>query len=168
MEWNVGSAGVSCCRCGRMFGEREDYWGALFDEARQFVRREYCLECWKGPEDGAFSFWKARSRQKPAPPRRFVDDEVLLSFFERLCESEDESRRKFRFIMAVLLLRKRLLKETARHHDGGAVIWRVEVPRLGKTFDVRDEGLTEPEIAEILSEMGNVLNLALQDAEEKD
>jgi hypothetical protein len=134
----------------------------LTSDGDLFARREYCLDCWKGPENATFSFWKARSRQKPAPPKRFVDDEVLLSFFERLCESEDEARRKFRFIMAVLLLRKRLLKETSRRRDGGGVFWKVEVPRLGKSFEVRDEGLTEPEIAEILGEIGKVLNLELQ------
>jgi len=166
LEWNVATPGGSCCKCNRPFPERQDYWSALFPQPEGFNRTDYCLACWKGPEDGTFSFWRARSRPKPAPPRRFVNDQVLLEFFERLCESDDDSKRKFRFIMAVLLLRKKLLRETSRKRDEQGIVWKVEVPRLGKAFHVRDEGLTEPEIAQILSQIGQVLNLELKDKED--
>ena len=161
MEWIVASSEGACSVCGKRFAEREEYWSALFAAGESFERRDYCAGCWKGAEDGTFSFWLTRSKARPAPPKRFVDDNVLLDFFERLCTSEDPARAKFRFIMAVLLLRKRLLKERSRRRESEGTVWVVEVGRLGKSFEVRDEGLSEQEIAELLSEIGQVLNLEL-------
>lgn len=161
MEWVVGSSAKSCGACNRPFGEREEYWSALFSEGEALSRKDYCGACWTGMPEGAFSHWRTRSKKKPALPKRFVDDGVLLDFFERLCESEDDSRAKFQFIMAVLLMRKRLLKEKSRRRDERGVVWSVEAPRLGKTFEVRDQGLTEPEVAELLGQIGQVLNVEL-------
>lgn len=161
MEWTVQASGNACATCGRPFGEREEYWSALYSEGALFARKDYCGACWTGNLEGVFSHWRTRSKKKPAPPKRFVDDAVLLDFFERLCESEDPSRAKLRFIMAVLLLRKRLLKERDRHRDEHGLVWKVEAPRLGKTFDVRDQGLSQAEVADVLVQIGQVLNVEL-------
>ena len=161
MEWTVSSSARSCSACGRQFAEREEYWSALFGTEEGFQRRDFCDACWRDDTEGAFSRWRTRSKRKPAPPRRFVNDEVLLDFFERLCESEDQSKAKLQFIMAVLLLRKRLLRERSRRVDEKGTVWTVEAAKLGKSFEVRDQGLSEPEIAELLIEIGQVLNIDL-------
>ncbi len=161
MEWTVATSAGECGTCRRSFTEREEYYSVIFSSGEEFERKDYCAGCWQGSPENAFSFWRTQAKVKPAPPRRFVDDSVLLDFFERLGESEDESKKRFQFIMAVLLLRKRLLKERSRRRDENGVIWLVEVPRLGKQFEVRDQGLSEPEIAEVLGQMGQVLNIEL-------
>ena len=163
MEWTVVSSDGSCAACGRKFAEREEYCSVLSNAGEGFSRKDYCLECWKGPGAETFSFWRTRSKLKPAPAKRFVGDEVLIDFFERLCTSDDASKGKFRFIMAVLLMRKRLLKERSRRRTEAGLIWTVEVPRLGKTFEVEDQGLSEGEIAALLGEIGQVLNLELSE-----
>lgn len=166
MEWELASSGGACTQCARPFADREDYWSALFRDADGFTRRDYCASCWSAGDKTAFSFWITRCSPKPAPPKRFVSDEVILEFFDRLSESDDPSKRKLRFIMAVLLLRKRLLKEKSRRRDEKGVFWVVESPTLEKTFEVRDEGLTEGEIADVLAEIGSVLNIKLREAHE--
>lgn len=161
MEWSLANSGGTCAVCGRGFDQREEYWSAIYGEAAGFSRKDFCAACWKGPQSEMFSHWRTQSKAKPEPPRRFVDDSMLLDFFERLCESDDPARRKVQFIMGVLLLRKRLLKERSRRRDEGGVVWVVEAPKLARTFEVRDQGLSEAEIAEVLSQMGHVLNVRL-------
>jgi hypothetical protein len=161
LEWTVSSSARACGACGRPFAEREEYWSALFGTQEGFQRRDFCDACWRDDMEGTFSRWRTRSKKKPAPPRRFVNDEVLLDFFERLCDTADPSKAKLQFIMAVLLLRKRLLRERARRVEGGRTVWTVEAAKLGKSFEVRDQGLSEPEIAELLMEIGQVLNIDL-------
>ena len=168
MEWELASPGGSCSECGRSFDDRQDYWSAIFPAEDGFSRRDYCADCWRGPVDGMFSFWRTQCRREPAPPKRFVNNEVILEFFERLCEGADPSRAKLRFIMAVLLLRKRLLKEKSRRRDEKGVFWVVECPALGKSFEVRDEGLTEEEVADVLHEIGSVLNVRVDETHETD
>ena len=109
-----------------------------------------------------------RTKAKPAPPKRFVDDDVLIEFFERLSETEGPSRKRLQFIMAVLLLRKRLLRESKRTKRDGQSFWTVEVRRTGKCHDVVDERLSPDEIADVLSEIALVLNVDLENPDEED
>ncbi len=160
MEWEIASSDTSCAACGRAFDDGEEYYSALRREGEGFERKDYCPGCWEGGDD-LFSFWKTRARLEPEPPKRFVSDEVILDFFDRLSQSGQTTRRKVFFITAVLLLRKRLLREKGRRREGGAVKWALWCPALEKSYEVEDAGVGEEEIAEVLSEIGQVLNIRL-------
>ena len=165
MDWEIASSDSSCTACGRHFENDEDYYSALYDSDEGFARRDYCCGCWQGPAAEAFSFWRTRCRLKSDPPKRFVGDDVLLDFFDRLSEARDPKRAQVYFIMGVLLLRKRLLKETARRREPTGTVWVLDCPRLEKSFEVRAEGLDEEEVSEVLAQIGQVLNVRL-DAED--
>ena len=164
MEWEIAQGDTSCAQCGRNFADTEEYYSALRETTEGFERRDYCLSCWNASDSGLFSFWRTRARLEPEPPKRFVSDEVILEFFDRLSQSAGGGKRKVFFITAVLLLRKRLLKEKARVRDGGISKWVLWCPALEKTYEVEDAGIAEEEIAEVLQEIGRVLNIRLSDA----
>ena len=159
MEWEVTGSKEVCTVCGRSFGEREEYWSAIFPADEGFLRRDYCHECWSGGPQEAFGFWRTRCRREPEPPKRFVNDETLLEFFRRLSACDDPQRRKLAFLMSVLLLRKRLLKERGRRRDESGLYWVLEAPALGERFEVRDEGLAGAEIDELMSQVEAVMNI---------
>lgn len=166
MEWTVASSQGACASCARAFDDTEEYWSVLVEGEEGFQRRDYCDGCWQGVSEEMFSHWRTRCKLKPAPPKRFVDDSVMLDFFKRLSESEDPAKQRLHFIMAVLLMRKRLLRERRRRRDGATIVWTVEAPRLNESFEVRDQGLSEVEVADILVQIGQVLNVELASPEE--
>ncbi|MHC4712709.1 MAG: hypothetical protein ACYTAN_05465 [Planctomycetota bacterium] len=165
MEWEIAASDTSCAACGRGFADRDEYYSALRQEGEGFERKDYCPGCWE-PGDDVFSFWKTRARLEPEPPKRFVSDEVILDFFDRLSQSSQATRRKVFFITAVLLLRKRLLREKGRKREGGAVKWVLWCPALEKSYEVEDAGVGGEEISEVLSEIGRVLNIRLTEPAE--
>lgn len=57
-----------------------------------------------------FSYWKTVVPETQKKARTFVDDSVLLDLFNRLAEREEILDLRFRFVLALLLMRKRLLK----------------------------------------------------------
>jgi len=128
LEWELESSGGLCAACGREFADREEYYSSLYGVDDGFERRDCCGRCWDGPDPAAFSFWRARARREPDEPKRFVNDEVMLEFFDRLAEADDPSRRRLAFIMAVLLLRKRLLREKGRRRGDAGVFWLLRCP----------------------------------------
>lgn len=83
--------------------------------ALDYERLDYCEECWQAGKRPAapqemFSFWKT---SVPAPTQKkklFVDDSVLMDLFTRLEEKEAPQDIRFRFVLALILMRKRLLK----------------------------------------------------------
>ncbi len=161
MEWELQSWQSSCAECGREFADREEYYSALYSHDEGFERKDCCISCWGQGQRDAFSFWRARTKKAPEPPRRFVNDDVLIEFFDRLAGATDARRQRLAFIMAVLLLRKRLLRETGRRRNDNKVLWILHCRSLDKEYEIADQGLAAGETAELMQEIGQVLNLSL-------
>jgi hypothetical protein len=88
----------------------------------ELVRLDFGLAAWEAgarPE-GLFSFWRTTSQPPQAKRRVFVDDEVLLDLFHRLEGDDRPQRAAFRFVLGLVLLRKRLLRFEGRSTSWGA------------------------------------------------
>jgi len=73
-------------------------------------RRDYCADAWSGPPAEAFSFWSGRIPEpevKRLPP---IDTDLLLDCFQRLAGQDDPDRVRFRYIVALLLVRRKKLR----------------------------------------------------------
>ena len=162
MDWEVSNTTLTCAACGKSFAEEEGIFSALFDETPSFVRRDYCAVCWPGEHrEKAFSFWQTRIPRKDAPVRRFVDDEVILDFFKKLEGQEDPSKVSFRYVLGLLLMRKRVLKFTEfRRGDSCGLLVLYDKVRDCK-YEVADPNLTEEQIQQVTEEIGQVLNADL-------
>ena len=91
--------------------EGDEYYAVLLDRGDHFDRADCSAAHWTGPPDGAFSYWKARVPVRAEKKRRLlVDDAVLVSFFTRLAREEESSKQEFRFVLALILMRRRLIK----------------------------------------------------------
>jgi hypothetical protein len=122
-----------------------DSWDAAW-EAKAFRQR---VLCW----------WRTVVPDPGAPKRNLVDDTVLLDLFERLEHDPDEQRRSFRFVLGLILLRRRKLRLIGRETEGEETFWvfkRVgggEDAPLHRAIDPRLSEADADEIAEQLSEI---------------
>ena len=126
--WDVGKVGGQCAQCATELPPGATCWAALVEvrslpaaptESKTplspWQRLNFCPECWNsGKRPTApvemFSFWKTLVPESQKKARTFVDDTVLLDLFNRLADREDILDLRFRFVLALLLMRKRLLK----------------------------------------------------------
>ena len=142
--WSVGKVSPRCAACQSALAPGDACWAALVEWPREnlakntlsnsqdspasrpaagWQRLDFCPSCWStGRRPAAptqmFSWWKT---VVPDPGRRrktFVDDSVLLELFNRLAERRDLENIRFRFVLALLLMRKRLLKYEASQAPG--------------------------------------------------
>ena len=162
MNWEISKVGPHCAACGRGFAEEEDLFSGLYDEQTAFVRRDYCAACWAEAErDKVFSHWRTRVPKKDEPPKRLVDDDVLRNFFHRLEGESEPLKVNFRYVLALLLIRKKLLKFTAIRRDGDQE-WLVLHDRAeDRDHEVLNPELSEDEVAAVTEECGKVLNMRL-------
>ena len=116
-------------------------------------------ECWPAQDhDKAFSYWQTRIPKKDAPVRRFVDDEVILDFFKKLEGQEEPSKKSFRYVLGLLLMRKKVLKFTEfRRGETSGILVLYDKVRDSK-YEVADPNLTEEQIQQVTEEIGQVLN----------
>src|ERR1035437_7323886 len=79
-----------------------------------FIRVDYCEKCWaegKRPTQGTmFSFWKTTVPEPQQKKKLLVDDAVLVDVFQRMESRNEPQEIRFRFVLALILMRKRLLK----------------------------------------------------------
>ena len=66
-----------------------------------------------------------QKKEKGEKKKVFVDDQVLLDIFERMAEDEREDRLAFRFVLGLILIRKRLFRHESQRKDEGGdrVVW---------------------------------------------
>jgi hypothetical protein len=92
----------------------------------------------------------------------FVDDETLVDLFERLAvESEqDPARQAFRFVLGLILLRRRKLRMVDRLREGDDEVWVLK--RVGGGDDaplwpVADPRLSEEDADAIAEQLSTIL-----------
>jgi hypothetical protein len=135
-----------CWATGRELRPGERYYSVLLDQGGKFVRQDYSAEAWRGAPPGAFSFWQGRISAGPAPRRPPIDDELLLDCFLRLEGQTEPGRVNFRYVLALLLMRRRRFRfEEARRQDGRETL-HLRCTRTGAKHQVVNPCLTDEEM----------------------
>lgn len=159
MDWEVSKSSLACTACAKSFVEDNEVFSALYDEKPSFVRRDYCPACWPAvSHEALFSFWQTRIPRKDAPVRRFVDDEIVLDFFRKLEGETEPSKVNFRYVLGLLLMRKKTLKftEFKRGETGAVLVLHDRTHQCN--YEVLDPNLTEEQIQQVTQEVGQILN----------
>jgi len=164
-EYKIDASSRHCRACGRIFQVNEEYYSAVVETAQEnlLARHDFCDPCWKPPEGGYFSHWKTHVPE-PGPDLRrgprLIDMGRLMELFEHLADSEDVQARRFRYVLALVLMRKRRLKvvESRRLKDGGEELTLRETGTQ-RTHAVSAPPVTEDEIRSVTQRLGEVLDL---------
>jgi hypothetical protein len=157
IDFEVSRPVGRCFVSGREFAEGETFHTALFESPQGFERRDYSEESWQGPPEGALCCFQTRLPKREEKRRTFVDDDALLTFFTRLADSTDESKQRFRFVLSLILLRKRVLKYERTIREGQREYWEMRCMRDKSSHRVFNPVLTDTEIQELTGELGAIL-----------
>ena len=95
--------------------------------------------------------------QRKAGKRRFVDDDVLIDFFLRLGEQDEPVKVEFRFVLALVLMRKRLLKYERTIRDEQGELWQMTLMRDRSQQVVRNPQIGEEQITRIAQQLGSIM-----------
>ncbi len=162
MDWNIAKSEHRCNACGREFAEEEAYYSALYDTGPEFERKDFCAVCWPGSDaahrESAFSFWKTVLPRQDQPRKVFVDDAVIFDFFQRLAAEEDQPvKRNFRYILGLMLMRKKKLKFKDVVRDNGREYLVLRRSRTKEEHRVLDPKLSEEELLQVRAELSQIL-----------
>lgn len=105
-------------------------------------------------------WWRTRVPESDEPRRAFVDETVLLDLFERLEDDGDEQRQAFRFVLGLILLRRRKLRMIERENSDEGVRWvfkRVGGGEDAPLYRVLDPQLDESDSEDIAEQLTEIL-----------
>jgi len=131
-----------------------------------FDRKDFSIAAWQDGQrpERLFSYWKTTVPQPTDRKRVFVDDDVLMQLFERLAEDSRPQRVAFRFVLALVLLRKRKLRMVGRETDkDGTERWlfKQRLADESPAAEVINPRLTDDDVVELTTQLTEILQAEL-------
>jgi hypothetical protein len=130
----------------------------LIEAGDSFTRVDYSVQAWQGPPENASCFFKTRVPAKEQRKKMLVNNELLTSFFERLGDETKPVRLQFRFVLALILMRKRLLRYESSAVDDGVEVWRMTIARDQTSHRVINPQLTDEQIEGVSRQLSAILH----------
>ncbi len=160
-EWTIQNRGHQCSATGKPFAEDEYFYALLFDDTTGYRREDLCEEAYKArPADAVqpFSFW--RTKYTPPPPAapetlgKQTAEDLLRSYMAESTPMHASAR----YLLAVMLERKRILKEVqVKRADDGSRIRVYERAGTGEVFVIPDPELKLEELEQVQNELAGLL-----------
>jgi hypothetical protein len=157
----IQSSSFRCARTGRELQPGERFFSVIFDRGAHLVREDYSSQAWQGPPADAFSFWMSRVPPRDQGKRLHIDEELLLDCFQRLVEGSEPKKVHFRYILALLLMRRKRLKFEEMRLENGQEHLLLRCPRTRAMHRVLNPQLTEEELEKVQEEVQKVLGLSV-------
>ena len=144
-----------CAATGRALAPGEAFVATLTPAPGGYRRADFAADAWPGPPPGCVAYWPGKV--PAAPPKAATYPEATLAdWFAQLGGDPDPAKARLRYVVALLLMRKKRLKfEDAKAGRGGLLVLRDA--KTGARHEVPDPRLTADELAEAEAEVGRVL-----------
>jgi hypothetical protein len=160
--WDIYKPSGECAATGTKIEFGDEYYGALVDSEEGLIRKDFCAAYWDQEKPDVYCHWKTRLPHPNQKKKVFVDDEMLMAFFDRLENDDDQERVNFRFVLALILMRKRRLKYDNSVIREGHEIWTLRVTGEKRQVEVDNPHLDEAQIEQLSQQMSQVLNADLE------
>ncbi len=157
--WHVRSRGRECSATQRPFTEGDIIITALFPdpESSGYLRRDFAEGAWKERPDDAekpFSSWRSTytppaGHEKEDPAQKLSAEEIL----RRLCEEDEDHTENTRYILALMLERQRLLRETDHQRTPDGILRVYEQRKTGEVYIVKDPDLPLDQVESVQNEV---------------
>lgn len=157
-EWAIKHRSDTCTATQRPFAPGEYFYTLLFEEADGFRREDLSEEAWSKRNENIlpFSFWKTRYESAPPAPPETLGKETAEELFRRLA-SDKNAPANACYVLAVMLERKRVLKQIKTEETGAGRVLVYEHAASGDVFIVPDPKLRLGELETVQNEVASLL-----------
>jgi hypothetical protein len=148
-----------CHVCGQPIDPGTRFTAALRETPQGFERLDISLECWTGfDRANLLGFWQTIMPKPDAKKKLFVDDQVLCEVFERIADTTEPAKLNFRFVLGLILMRKRMIIYETTRMEGEREIWSVRFKGRDDKLDLVNPRLGEEQVREVSQQLGEILN----------
>jgi hypothetical protein len=161
-DWEIKKTLGRCFGTERELAVSEEYFAALVQGEQGLERRDYCAAYWESDKPQVYCFWKSRILNPELKKKLFIDDAMLLAFFDRLAAETDVEKLNFRFVLTLILMRKRKLKYDSAKNEDGKEIWSMRVVGEDRFEEVVNPHLNEDQIQQLSEQMGQILQTSME------
>jgi len=162
-DWEIRKRSDTCTATQRPFAEGEFFYTAIFRDGEGFRREDLSEESWNArpTEPQPFSFWRSKFEMPLPPPPEPLAKQDAESILRKLIEENSDATKNARYILALMLERKRLLKPM-ESTDPDVLVY--ERTGTGETFLIPNPRLALSQVPEVQKEVSALLGLQLGEA----
>ena len=158
-EWNIQSRALQCAVTGRPFEKGERVHSALYWREGQYQRVDLCTDAWKARNENIepLSAWQTEFVPPPPLAPEALKKDDAESLLLRLVAENVAHTRNARYILALMLERKKVLRQIERQRQEGLSILVYEHLPSGEVWLIEDPGLKLGELSVVQDEVAHLL-----------
>jgi len=138
VEYQFRPIGKKCAATGEDLVPGSECYSVLVEQNGELQRMDFSENGWKGTPQGALGVWKCVV-PKPAEVRHEpLDTTALMTCFEQLIEEASPAREGLRYILALLLVKKRRLRLEGSRTEGEDEYLQLAGAQGEGAYEVRD------------------------------
>ena len=137
----------------------QKYMAALRETPAGFERVDVSIGAWpQFDQKDVIGFWQTVMPKSEQKKKVFVDDQVLCEIFKRLADTTEPAKLNFRFVLGLILMRKRMIVYEETRNAEGQEIWVVRFRGRDDRLDLLNPKLNEQQITEVSQQLSEILN----------
>ena len=163
-SWHLRSRSRECAATGTAFTEGQPIVTAIFPdpESSGYLRKDFCANAWDARSDDdetPFSSWKTKFQPTVShEDSRAVTKQSAEELLRSLVEEDQEHTENTRYILAVMLERQKLLRETDTQPTAGGILRIYEHRKTGEVYIVKDPNIPLDQVEKIQEEVFALLS----------
>jgi hypothetical protein len=159
-EWTIQSRAEKCAATGAPFADGEYFYTLLYDDPEGLRREDLSEAAWKERNENRqpFSFWRSKFELPPPAAPEPLARQTAEDLLRRYMEESSAQHAAARYLLAVMLERKKLLKEVEAKRNAEGQLTRIyEHTKTGEVFVVPDPQLRLDQIEQVQQEVSSLL-----------
>ena len=155
MDYYIHRSTLHCAKSGRELKPGETFYSVLTASGATVVREDFAAEAWGGPPDDALGWWQSHVPSSEARKMHWAPNDVMLDLFEGF--AEDPAQTDMRFVLALLLIRRRVLRLEDTEHSEAEETMVLYCPRRDAEYRVTASPPSGERVAEIQHQLARLL-----------
>lgn len=159
MEYHLKPLGKVCAGSGKPLTPGSMCISVVVDRGQELQRLDFSKEGWKGPPEGTIAQWQCAVPLPVDVKKKLLDPDALMNYFDQLTEEANPLQEKLRYILAILLMHKRRLREEGTRGNGDDEFLLFTSTQGEGTYEVRNFHLTDDEVSELQASLNAHLSV---------
>lgn len=162
-DWKISRRHSKCTHTGEKFADGQSFYACIYDDPENegFLRKDFSEGAWKELSSTLqpFSFWKTTCKypQEDTTPE-VLGNESAETMLRRMIEEDEASTENARYILALMLERKKTLMPVGVKETESSRLLLYEHRASGDVFVIRDPRLKLDEVEKIQEEVSQLLD----------
>lgn len=161
--WSIKSRARECAITGEAFVSGQKIRAAIFPDpdSSGYLRKDFTQEAWdaRENEEVPFSAW-VTTYEPPVIEEKTEDvvDQDPETLLQKLVEEDEEHTENVRYILAVMLERQKLLRETDTQQVPSGILRVYEQRKTGDVYIIKDPQIPLSDVDKVQEEVRELLD----------